>query len=496
MPQLEISQNPIGSTESRVRDRIDYARSLLNPGFLNLDAEEVDVPIPVQKTIQLLSEVDAWFRITRNHKAESCADAASKRRRLGKVGIPVHAELRTYLGGAIGPDGNPLIVMTHTRGDDELDLKLIEGSLRTRSPIHRLTIEEVKRLNLGMGYGLINPFIGAEVIPHQGKYGGKAIRSPFTQVVDLDVLNSPTVPNTMMTNAGDYTWGVEFCPIEITDLLSPRSREGCFTVEPQASRPAREVNHELSVITGNGPGSGMLLWENINSHFRRLLGTNGNFGDISLPNATIRSLPILGLTMQLDERHEEVWAQLETEIRELIKSRPDVLTIACNTTPYFAPRIKEILKETHNGITSLMTTSSVALNYLTAKGIDRVAIIGIPFVVEHREWSAFLDPFAEVGIEVERLSPKALDEINNLAFLVKTGGADVRSLNQLLTVLKKREIKADTMLIALTEVSEVRKFNKKSTEGLGIEYIDTLDLLGEAIACRLLRKPFGYSAAV
>ncbi|OGE37191.1 hypothetical protein A3B42_01455 [Candidatus Daviesbacteria bacterium RIFCSPLOWO2_01_FULL_38_10] len=112
------------------------------------------------------------------------------------------------------------------------------------------------------------------------------------------------------------------------------------------------------------------------------------------------------------------------------------------------------------------------------------------------EWSAFLRPLREAGVEVEKLSPKALERINELAFAVKRSAATEANLTSLANVLRDildREVNAQTIAIALTEISQLLPFTRRSISR-GKTLIDTLDLLANAVALRLLKKPFVYSA--
>ena len=483
MSQERFNGQPI---EARFADELAKARSLLNPGFLRLEAEETNVPMPVQNVIRQLTATGIWFRLSRNLKAESCADAAHKRNRgLGQMGIPLHDELKTFLGQTIGPDGQEIIVMVHCRGDQDLDFDLIEKALKAKAPLERLSPDKISAL--GVNYGLINPFTGAETVSHDR---GQMIYSPFVQVFDSDVILPPTVPPTMMTNTGDYTWAVEFDTQELIKVIF-RAKVVTVTKE-EFFEGARFANSRLALLTGNSPESGMSLLVKINEKIRAALGENGNFGDVSLPNVTFRSVPAMGLTMDLSQRREQVWRLIRPVIEELAKQEPDVLTIACNTTPYFTQEIAEMLDRR----TTLLTTPRVTLDFLKARQISQVALIGIPYVAELEEWSAFLRPLREAGVEVEKLSPKALERINELAFAVKRSAATEANLTSLANVLRDildREVNAQTIAIALTEISQLLPFTRRSISR-GKTLIDTLDLLANAVALRLLKKPFVYSA--
>lgn len=482
MTQPERSVQPI---EALFMDELAKARALLNPGFLRLEAEETDVPMPVQGVIRLLCSTGIWFRLSRNFKAESCADAAHKRNRgLGQMGIPLHDELKTFLGQITGSDGQELIVMIHCRGDEELDLELVENTLKARTPIEKLSLEQITKL--GVGYGLINPFVAGEIISTDRR--GPRISSPFVQFFNQSIIDCPTVPPTMMTNAGDYTWAVEFDPRELIGVIS--KAKVSQVSEERFFEGARYANSSLAVLTGNSMESGWALLAKINAKIRETLGENGNFGDISIPDVTLRSIPAMGLTMDLSGRRDQIWRSIRPAIAELAKSEPAVFTIACNTTPYFTPEITAMLSKR----TTLLTTPGVTLDFLRFRGIDRVALIGIPFVAELEEWSAFLRPLREAGIEVERLSPRTLERINELAFAVKRSAASDANLTSLANTLRDtldREVTAETAVISLTEISLLLPYAKRSMSR-GKTLIDTVDLLANAVALRLLRKPFVY----
>ena len=58
-------------------------------------------------------------------------------------------------------------------------------------------------------YGLIEPFTLA------GRFRGE----PVIQIFDRGVLDFRDLPNTMMTNAGERTWAVEFRPRDVIEAL-------------------------------------------------------------------------------------------------------------------------------------------------------------------------------------------------------------------------------------------------------------------------------------
>jgi aspartate/glutamate racemase len=444
----------------------DQARSLLM-------GVERALPDGVIQTIECLSSLGIWFRLSRNRTAFSCRDAARKRRRLGSEGIEIWNELKSWMGRYTDEGGKHHILLVHCRGDRELDLDLLRSAVGSPAEVRRL--DEAEMQELGVAYGTVNPF-------------GWCVRQmdsiSVVQVFDQEVARPFGEVGTMMTNAGDHTWGVEFDAIQLA-LRLPGARTARIAIPDPEDVPGIWGPRERSpivILTGNAPESGIYLWSQINERIRDLMG-DLCLGDVSMPEVTVRSLPYLGLTMELDRRADAVWARLALEIEASCADGARYLVLACNTTHYFTPKIREICRKT--GTEFLSMPECIGL-WLRDREVRHAAIVGIPFVADLGEWSAYRLPLQ--GIEVEQLSAGAKARIEELAYMVKSDGMTEAGLNRLRDILRT-EFRSQCVIIALTELSLLlaRQRQRPRSDRLVVE---TLSVYAEAIACRYLGLHF------
>lgn len=93
----------------------------------------------------------------------------------------------------------------------------------------------------------------------------------------------------------------------------------------------------IGIITGSGPEAGLDLWSKILARNQSALSSRFQ-GDLDAPRAVVLSEPLLGLSMELEQNEEIVWASLRQTIAA-ISVQVDAFAIACNTLNWFAPRI-------------------------------------------------------------------------------------------------------------------------------------------------------------
>jgi aspartate/glutamate racemase len=279
-----------------------------------------------------------------------------------------------------------------------------------------------------------------------------------------------------MTNAGDLTWSVEFHADQLVDALDHAILADVSTIDPEAGgRPGWTIGlPTIGIITGNGPDSGMMLWRMINEAVRDGLGRYAR-GDVSMPRVSVRSLPELGLTMELDQRHRDVWPALRTAIMGLCHDGAALVTLACNTTPHFAPEIRNITREYGAEFVSI---AEVAGQWVTANRITEVALVGVKTVAELGPWSPYREPLERVKVEIP--DDETMLRIHELAYEVKTRGADHRSLTKLRNVLN-RGVKSRVVLLALSEISLVLERQTTSQRSNRV-LVDTMKLYAERIA--------------
>lgn len=452
---------------------LDAALQLCQPS-------EPGVPEAVQRTIRFLRERNIWFQLSRNREARSCRDAAHKRNRLGHEGIPLHDELKSYFGIFTNAAGNPQPFLAHCRGDRLLDLNKLAKALNARDLPTRMSEEDLKVF--GLEYGLINPFGIDQALQVPSSYALDAafMASPILQVFDTELLHRVGIPGSMITNAGDLTWAVEFFAGELVKSVDNRIVERVAISDPEeAHRPwgVRE-RKVIGIITGNAPESGMLLWNYINDHVRETLDQDF-YGDFSMPPVMVNSVPEMGLSMELDRREEEVWDVLRSAVVSLGRQGVRLLAIADNTTQYFAPQIRAICEEYKMEFISLPDSIAV---WLRSNGIQQITLIGISYVAELGEWSAYREALST--FDVVPLSGSAKEQLHELAYQVKAEGVSEASLNRLRDILR-REVNCDTVILALTELSLLLQ-KQKSKGRSGKTLIDPLKVYGEAIASRYL----------
>ena len=469
------------ANERQVAEALTRAQDLVR-------SDESGIPDPVIRTVQLLARRGVWHSVSRNHEARSCRDAAKKRQRLGHDGIPLWDELKSFFGLFANSAGQSQYVVAHCRGDRLLDFGRLAVVIKATKSPERLEPDELAAL--GMDYGLVNPFgAWALDVPVPYTMDGPALTLPVLQVFDLDLLEPVGVPGTVMTNAGDVTWAVEVHARDLCDRLD-NTLAGDISIpdpdEPLRRRSAVE-RLPIGIITGNSPESGIALWNRVNTNIRALLG--GTVGDISLPPVTVESLPEMGLSMELDRRADDVWAALSTAVVEMCRDGVGILSLACNTTPYFTPRIRAICDEYGSEFISM---PEVLGHWLRAEGIERIALLGISYVSDvNGPWSAYSEPLDD--IEVEVLEPRALRRLTDLAYEVKATGAKESGLNKLRSFLDQ-EVESDHIVLGLTELSVLFASQRKSGRRKRV-LIDPLALYGEALARRWLGLPFPGPAA-
>lgn len=448
-------------------DLLPQTEELLRP-------EERRVPMAVQQTASFLRGRGVWFRLSRNQEARSCRDAAHKRWRLGQEGIPLYDEMKSFFGRAAEPAGAAPFVIVHCRGDRILDMDRLAKVLRLREPPARLTATEVEEL--GVAYGLVNPF-------EPWALDGQLIASPALQVFDHDLLQSLGLPGTVMTNAGDLTWAVEFHASALPPVLEKVVLADVAIPDPDVP-PRPDVNGRptIGIITGNAPESGIALWNRLNIRVREVMGPD-NYGDVSMPPVVVHSLPELGMSMELATRHEPVWEALREAAARLCQEGAQVVALACNTTHYFTPQLRKVCSD--HGAEFLSMPESVG-TWLHRRDIHQVALVGIRYVSDLGEWSAYREPLA--GIEVERPGPRAKERLDDLAYQVKREGPNQRGLSRLRDVLHQ-EIESEHIVLALTELSVLLERQRKPGRS-GKTIIDPLSLYADALVSRYLGLPF------
>jgi len=434
---------------------------------------EDSLPENVKTVIEFCVKNEIGFVLSRNSKAFSCRDARSKRNRLGHIGIPLHDELKSILFKGIDIlSKQEKFLMVHCRGHLDIDVnKLVEKCCLTGRP--EIVDEEEMNVRFGMVHGIVNPFLV------QGKYGEKVIH-----VVDMSVLTPITeFPGTMLTNAGDHTWGIEFDPSclpkalaynpdSLTDVSIPASKP------ENAERDVYTKPRSIGIITGNGPDSGMSLWKKINNHFTQMFSDNFS-GDFSLPIILTFSLPSMGMSMELEKRNSATWSVISDAVTKLKMLDVELLVLACHTTHYYTEKIRELFEDDNHEFVSM---AEETVKYIERHNINDVAILGINYVADLQGYSAYK---ALSNINVEKLSLETLEKFHDLGYEIKKMKNSQAAFQKFVSLLKK-EVVSENVIIALTELSLIYESQKK--KGNEKKIIDPLDIYAKAIA----HKSLGY----
>ena len=448
-----------------------------------LDSDEFEVPPAVTDSVDFLNSLGIWFQVSRNHAASSCRDAARKRNRLGNTGIPLWDEMKSFLGRFICRKTNQKkLFVAHCRADKQLDFSLLKESLfATEEPLRLSGNDDDDPNEI---YGLVNPF--TDNIPLVfGKLDPALIGSELIQVFDNDLLKEIGSPGTVMTNAGDFTWAIEFYAEELRNSLSnSRAVSAAISVPDVRVRDETWGNRRsksICIITGNSPESGMSLWQIINDKVRDRLG-DLCCGDFSMPEVHVASLPFMGMTMELDRREDRVWEKLRESVIRICNEEPDYLMLACNTTHYFTEQIREICSSSK---TEFLSMPEACGKWLRDRDIKEVTLVGISFVAamgELTQYSAYAK--ALEGIEIEPVTEEGFRRINELAYQVKTDGVSESGLQKLRDILRK-EAQADHALLALTELSLLLQHQRRKGKS-GKVLIDPLEIYADDVVDRLL----------
>ncbi|MEM6474613.1 MAG: hypothetical protein AAF687_00450, partial [Pseudomonadota bacterium] len=385
------------------------------------------VPEPVSQIEKLFADAGCWYLLGRNQNfqaAGNCEQAALIRSCLG-YGIPLSRELKSALGSFRDETGQECRVVVHCRASHEIDFEKVNKVLGEGAKFERLELERDGKSDL---YGLVNPF-AIELASMAGKQ--------HIQIFDSGVFEPDELPDSLITNAGDKTWSIEFRSFELERIISPRR----FIRADVVSKRRPFWRRKIGILTGNSPESGALLWDVLLKTVRekrkeveRAAYQQRNpdrkrakclepTGDVFMPEVHIRSLPAMGLTMELHLRRDQIWKRISPSIEEMCQDlsvedgqKQNVLAIACNTTPHFAPEIRKIADK-HN--VHFLSISDAVEKFLTKRGIDEVVLLGIGYI-HHPQFSGYGNLYSQgSAIKLHPISAEILKRIEDLAFAVK-----------------------------------------------------------------------------
>jgi aspartate/glutamate racemase len=445
--------------------------------YLNalLKGEEA-IPQSVRRCAERLRDLGIWRRFSRNSPATSCQVAARKRNRLGHQGIPLWDELKSFLGEYNDARGRR-VFLAHCRGDRKLDEGKLHQALQFAGQIRRLSIKMEDRLwaEYRVGFGTVNPFTDVPDV------------SDVVQLFDCELDHPVGVPGTVMTNAGDFTWAVEFDPAELVAKLSGAQWADIIQPETEAEDPtlwgARDPE-TIGILTGNPSDSGLELCGAVNRHVRRLLRGN-SLGDVSMPKVIISCTPEIGISMEMDCCEKPLRHAVLRGVDELCAAGAKILAHPAHTTHYFAPEIAARALEKGARFISMADLTAARV---VSMGIREIALLGTKYVTDFGEpWSVYKGLFP--GITVHTPSPAGWKKIRDLGYAVQQEGLTSLSFNWMRDLLRD-EVPAscEHVVLAMTELSALMR-QLKSRGRQSKVLIDPVDIYGQAIPASTLAYP-------
>lgn len=429
-----------------------------------LSADET-IPFAVQRCARRLADLDAWSQFSRNEPAMSCQDASQKRNRLGHRGIPLRDELKSFLG-EYDRDGTH-IFLAHCRGHRELDLAKVKVALQATGDVRRAAAEAI--VNLGTAYGLVNPF---------------TVPPDVVQLFDEELRTPVGVPGTVMTNAGDHTWGVEFEPQEIVERIYGALWSDIAA--PSDSDEADEINRvddTIGILTGNPCDSGLELCTSINMYLRKLMGRQ-SLGDVSMPRIVLVSTPQIGISMEMDRREAPLRRALRDALDELCSMGATIIAHPAHTTHYFADDLAARAKEKGARFVSMSHATAERIHQM---GVHEIALLGTRFVTDVASpWSVYNSAFH--GLIVHRPSSLGWKKVHDLGYEVQQNGLTPVAFNWMRDLLRD-EVPSTCkhVVLAMTEFAPVvRQLRNRGRHGKTL--IEPIDIYGEAVAREYLGR--------
>jgi aspartate racemase len=424
------------------------------------------MPVCIRNIIEFFVSNGIGYILSRNKYAGTCREARNERNRLGHTGIPLYDELKSIVGEARDNTGEIVVIAMHCRGHMEVDFNIVKELLKLSSNINILPVEELNR-RFGLAFGTVNPVL----LQVNSK-------CPLIQMFDIGVTKPISkYPGTMMTNAGSHTWGMEFDPNVLIENLSNKYIESIAFQDRELQ--TQDLPHctnpkSVGIITGNGPDSGIALWKGINNYILEIFGEHF-LGDMSLPEVRVISVPAMGLSMELENREQPTWEVLSKAVTQLKVQNVDLLALACHTTHYFENKIRKLFDSETQRFVSM---SEVVTNYIKVNGIEEMAVLGINYVADLKEWSAY----SELNnYKIEHIDDATMAKFHVLGYDVKQMTNIHRSFQQLIRLIKN-DIKSKNIVIALTELSILLESGLKKAHSAERNIIDSLDLYAKEIA--------------
>ncbi len=234
----------------------------------------------------------------------------------------------------------------------------------------------------------------------------------------------------------------------------------------------RSERKRIGIIAGSGPEAGVDLWAKVIEEAKALMG--GEYqGDLDGPKVRIVSSPILGLSMELEEKDAIVRPEILSIYSDLAKDC-DFIAIACNTLNFYQHAIKSLPCKAE-----LVSVLDVIHHYFGTADDKRLALLGAAPVTQMDDWSVYKSLTEEFSIEV----PANTAELHDIIYEVKRiGGNDPQLIERFAGLVKGLD--NDTVLLACTELPLIQ------CHASGKNLVDVTQLLAK----RLIQKAYCKNA--
>lgn len=427
------------------------------------------LPKEVFRCAEILMDLEVWHQFSRNPKAMSCQDAAQRRNRLGHIGIPLWDELKSFLGEYEDSEGNKKSFLAHYRGDREVDLQKLKIALNTEMEVHRLKSTEGSE----DVYGIVNPFFESD---------------DTLQIFDYELHRPIGVPGTVMTNAGEHTWAVEFEPSEL--VLKLKGAIWADIIESSQFSSDASANERIEpkiigILTGNPSDSGLYLWEAINHHLRLLMGKN-SLGDVSMPKVIMLSSPQIGISMEMGERENPLRKAIIKAVDELCDAGANIIVHPAHTTHYFST---DIANHSAKRGAKFISMADVTVERLKENQINEILLLGTRYVTDFcQKWSVYENAFLDIKVHCP--SVRGWEKIHEIGYEIQQNGLTPRCFNWMRDLLRDEVPEScKYVLLAMTEFTSISKHIHPKSRVLHDKIlIDPIDIYGEAIARQYLVK--------
>jgi aspartate racemase len=195
---------------------------------------------------------------------------------------------------------------------------------------------------------------------------------------------------------------------------------------------------QIGIIAGSGPEAGADLWMKLLDLRRQQMGS-GYRGDLDAPQVRIISLPILGLSMDMDRHAETIWPMLRAAAIEMAEHCV-AYTIACNTLHFFADELRRLTGD------KFISVQDAVRSELASRSLSGFALLGAAPVMSLGKWS----PYSALceSFKIETAEP---ERINRIIYSVKHVGRSTPELEaDFLDVISA--LRSEVIVLGCTEL--------------------------------------------